>query len=453
MKKVLIANRGEIALRIIRACKELGIQTVAVHSTADDNSLHVKYADEDVCIGPPAAKDSYLNINQLMAAAEVTNADGVHPGYGFLAENAHFAEVSAENGLEFIGPAAEAIQNLGDKAFAKEAMDKAGVPCIPDSKGVLPNVEESLKMAESIGYPVIIKAVAGGGGRGMRVCKDSQELTKQFPIASAEALACFSNGGMYMEKFFTNPRHIEIQLLGDKQGNVLYLGERDCSIQRRHQKLIEESPSPVFTPDMRRKLGEEAVRGAKAVGYYSAGTMEFLYENDQCYFMEMNTRIQVEHCVTEEVTGKDLIQGMLKVAQGETLEYTQDDISINGHSIECRINAEDPAKDFAPSPGEIQHFNVPGGPGVRVDTHCYSGYKIPPFYDSMIAKLIVHAETRAKAIDKMLLALDEFVIVGVKTTIPLHKKVLSHPDFRSGNFTTKFLEDHAYILEDLKNES
>tara|TARA_B110000483_G_scaffold237502_1_gene312385 strand:+ start:2675 stop:4024 length:1350 start_codon:yes stop_codon:yes gene_type:complete len=449
MKKVLIANRGEIALRIIRACKELGIKTVAVHSTADDNSLHVKFADEDVCIGPPQPAQSYLNIKQILAAAEITNADGIHPGYGFLAENAHFAEVCAENDIEFIGPAPSAIQNLGDKAFAKNAMNKAGVPCIPDSEGVLTDLEHAIIKGAEIGYPVIVKAVAGGGGRGMRICTDLEDLKKQFPIASTEAEVCFGNSKLYMEKYFTNPRHIEIQLMADKHGNCIYLGERDCSVQRRHQKLIEESPSPAMTDAIRLQLGQDAVKGALAVNYHSAGTMEFLYEDDKCYFMEMNTRIQVEHPVTEMVTGVDLIQEMLKVANGEVLSIKQEDVVINGHSIECRINAEDPARDFAPSPGIITAFNVPGGPGVRIDTHCYNGYMIPPYYDSMIAKIIVHAPTRKKALARMLRALDEFIIEGVKTTIPLHKRVLNHPKFVEGDFTTKFLEEYPEILEDL----
>jgi acetyl-CoA carboxylase biotin carboxylase subunit len=449
MKKVLIANRGEIALRVIRACKELGIKTVAIHSTADNNSLHVHYADEDVCVGPPLAKDSYLNIKEILAAAEITNADGIHPGYGFMAENAHFAEVCKENGIEFIGPTPKAIQELGEKTFAKAAMKKAGVPCIPDSEGILPTVEAARNKADEIGFPVILKAVAGGGGRGMRVVHSMDDLESQYNLARAESEACFSNGDLYMEKFFTEPRHVEIQLLGDKHGNMVHLGERDCSVQRRHQKLIEESPSPAFSDEMRKELGESAVRGALEVGYHSAGTMEFLHEDGKNYFMEVNTRIQVEHCVTEEVTGVDLIQEMLRVAQGEKLQFTQEDISLKGHAIECRINAEDPAHDFQPSPGKIEHFSIPGGPGVRVDTHCYPGYVIPPYYDSMIAKVIVHAPTRMQAIARMLRALDEFVVEGIKTTIPLHKKVLEHPVFQSGNFNTKFLEYYPEIIESL----
>ena len=452
MNKVLVANRGEIALRVIRACKELGVKTVAIHSTADNHSLHVKFADEDVCIGGPLPKDSYLNIREILAAAEITNADGIHPGYGFLAENDHFAEVCAENGVEFIGPDAKSIKQLGDKAFAKAAMKEAKVPCIPDSEGVVNTLNEAKKAVETIGYPCILKAVAGGGGRGMRIVLKPEELEKQFNVAKGEAEVCFGNGALYMERFFTDPRHVEIQLLGDKHGNMLYLGERDCSVQRRHQKLIEEAPSPAMNAEMRKALGEAAANGAKAVGYHSAGTMEFLHDRDgKSYFMEMNTRIQVEHCVTEMVTGVDLIQEMIRVARGEELKIKQEDIKINGHSIECRINAEDPSRDFAPSPGKIVSFNVPGGPGVRVDTHCYSGYVIPPYYDSMIAKLIVHAPTRKEAIDRMLRALDEFIIEGIKTTIPLHQKVLTHPKFVEGDFTTKFLEEYPEILEELKH--
>ena len=451
MKKVLIANRGEIALRIIRACKERGISTVAVHSTADDNSLHVKYADEDVCIGPPNSTNSYLNVRQILAAAEITNADAIHPGYGFLAENADFADICAENGIEFIGPAGDAIRNLGDKAFAKAAMKKAGVPCIPDSEGVLTDLEHAIEKGREIGYPVIVKAVAGGGGRGMRVATDEEDLKVQFPIASGEAVSCFGNGNLYMEKFFTAPRHIEIQLIADKSGNVVHLGERDCSIQRRHQKLIEESPSPAITPEVRAQFGRDAVLGAKSVNYHSAGTMEFLYENDKYYFMEMNTRIQVEHPVSEMVTGKDLIAQMLDVAAGEDLPYAQEDIEVKGHSIECRINAEDPARNFAPCPGKIEQFNVPGGLGVRVETHCYTGYSIPPFYDSMIAKVIVHADTREEAIIRMLRCLEEFVIVGIKTTIPLLMRVLKHPKFKEGDFNTKFLEVYPELLENFED--
>jgi acetyl-CoA carboxylase, biotin carboxylase subunit len=453
MKKVLIANRGEIALRVIRACKELGIKTVAVHSMADVNSLHVKYADEDVCIGPPPAKDSYLNIRQLLSAAEITNSDGVHPGYGFLSENSHFAEICKDNAIEFIGPPAECIRNMGDKAMAKAAMKRANVPCIPDSNGILATEADALKMAQTIGYPVILKAVAGGGGRGMRVALNPEDLKKQFVVAATEAKACFSNGALYMEKYFTKPRHIEIQLMGDKHGNVVHLFERDCSVQRRHQKLIEESPSPAFTPEMRAELGKAAADGARALGYYSAGTMEFLHEDGKSYFMEMNTRIQVEHPVTEMVTGVDLIQEMLRVANGEKLTFCQEELTVNGHSIECRINAEDPARNFTPSPGTITYFHVPGGPGVRVDTHCYQGYQIPPNYDSMIAKLIVHAKDRKQAIQRMLRALDEFVIEGIKTTIPVHKRILKHPVFQSGDFNTKFLEEYPEIFEGLAEDS
>ncbi len=451
MKKVLIANRGEIALRIIRACKELGLQTVAVHSTADNNSLHVREADEDVCIGPPSPAKSYLDMKQIFAAAEITNADAIHPGYGFLSENAKFANICREHGIEFVGPSPEAIQRMGDKAEAKAAMKAAGVPCIPDSGGIIENLEHGLKAAAEIGYPVIIKAVAGGGGRGMRVCPNEEELKRLFPIASAEATACFGNGGLYMEKYFTHPRHVEIQLLGDKHGNVIFLGERDCSVQRRHQKLIEESPSPAITKELRAQFGADAVAGAKAVNYHSAGTMEFLFQDGKYYFMEMNTRIQVEHPVTEMVTGTDLIQEMLKVAQGDALTLKQENVEVRGHSIEVRINAEDPANNFAPSPGTIEVLHLPGGPGVRVDTHCYTGYTIPPYYDSMIAKIIVHAPTRIEAIRRMIRALEETVIVVVKTTIPLIIRVLKHDVFQSGDFSTKYLEEYPELLEDISN--
>lgn len=450
MKKVLIANRGEIALRIIRACKELGLQSVAVHSNADNNSLHVKFADEDVCIGPAHPGKSYLDMRQIFAAAEITAADAIHPGYGFLSENAKFAGICQELGIEFVGPSPEAIRRLGDKAEAKAAMKAAGVPCIPDSEGILRDLEHAVETAAKIGYPVIIKAVAGGGGRGMRVCPNEEDLRRLFPIASSEAMSCFGNDGLYMEKYFTHPRHVEIQLLGDKHGNVIALGERDCSVQRRHQKLIEESPSPAITAELRKQFCADAVAGAKAVNYHSAGTMEFLFQDGQYYFMEMNTRIQVEHPVTEMVTGVDLIQQMLKVSQGEKLKLKQKDVEVNGHSIECRINAEDPANNFAPCPGKIEQMNLPGGPGVRVDTHCYSGYTIPPYYDSMIAKIIVHAPTREEAITRMIRALQETVIQGVKTTIPLLIKVLQHPKFVEGDFDTKFLEEYPEILESLK---
>jgi acetyl-CoA carboxylase biotin carboxylase subunit len=449
IKKILIANRGEIALRIIRTCKEMGIRTVAVHSTADVHSLHVHYADEDICIGPPNSKNSYLNTKQLLAAAELSNADAIHPGYGFLSENPDFAEICEKNNIAFIGPSASSIDKLGNKSYAKSVMKAAGVPTIPGSDGVVKTVEEAKAAAEKVGgYPVIVKASAGGGGRGMRVARDEEELEAQFPIASAEAVACFNNGEMYLEKFFTEPRHVEVQLIGDKHGNMIHLGERDCSVQRRHQKLIEESPSPAVTPEIRQKMGELAVKGALSAEYFNAGTMELLYDQGKFYFMEMNTRIQVEHPVTEMVTGVDLIRQQIVVANGEPLEFKQEDITLQGHSIECRINAEDPFNDFQPCPGTLTDFNPPGGIGVRVDSHCYTGYVVPPYYDSMIAKLIVEAPTRAKAIDRMLRALDEFVIEGVKTTIPVLKRILCHEKFRSGNFDTKFLEQYPEIFEE-----
>jgi acetyl-CoA carboxylase biotin carboxylase subunit len=446
-KKILIANRGEIALRVIRACKEMGISTVAVHSTADAHSMHVYQADEDICIGPPAGKLSYLNTRQILAAAELTNADAIHPGYGFLSENARFAEVCRDNKLTFIGPSPEVINSMGDKAQAKATMRRAGVPTIPGSVGLVETLEDALSEAEKVGYPVIVKATAGGGGRGMRMAKNADELKQLYPVATSEAQMAFGNGSLYLERFFTHPRHVEIQLIGDQHGNMVHLGERDCSVQRRHQKLIEESPSPAVTPEIRARMGEVAVKGALEAGYFNAGTIEFLYDTDNSfYFMEMNTRIQVEHPVTEEVTGIDLIRAQIQVAAGEKLPFTQKDVKFEGHSIECRINAEDPWNDFRPSPGTLQTFHLPGGPGVRVDTHCYSGYSVPPHYDSMIAKLIVHAATRKEAIDRMLRALDEFVIEGVKTTIPLHKRILRHPQFVKGDFTTKFLEENPELL-------
>jgi len=446
IKKILIANRGEIALRIIRTCKEMGIKTVAVHSTADVHSLHVHYADEDLCIGPGSSKLSYLQPKQILAAAELTNSEAIHPGYGFLSENSEFADMCKENDLIFIGPPGHIIEQLGHKSQAKNSMKKGKVPTIPGSDGIVPNLKAALEIAEKIGYPVIVKAAAGGGGRGMRTAFNKGELEKAFSVASAEAVACFNNGDLYLEKFFVKPRHIEVQLIGDTKGNMIHLGERDCSVQRRHQKLIEESPSPALNATMRKKICETAANGAKHVGYVNAGTMEFLYENGKFYFMEMNTRIQVEHPVTEMVTGVDLIRQQLIVANGDELEFKQKDIMLQGHSIECRINAEDPYHDFRPSPGTITDFNLPGGIGVRVDTHCYSGYVVPPHYDSMVAKLIVHAPTRQKAINRMLRALDEFVIEGISTTIPVLKRILRNPEFVSGDFDTSFLEKHPELL-------
>ncbi len=447
-KKILIANRGEIALRVIRSCKELGIKTVAVHSTADTHSLHVHFADEDICIGPPNSKLSYLNMKQILSAAELTNADAIHPGYGFLSENAKFAEMCQENRMTFIGPSPDSIRSMGDKSSAKSTMKAAGVPTIPGSEGLVATLEDALAAAEVVGYPVIVKATAGGGGRGMRVALSEAELKQLYPVATSEAMACFGNGSLYLERYFTQPRHVEIQLMGDRHGNMVYLGERDCSIQRRHQKLIEESPSPAVTPEVRAKMGAVAVAGALRAGYYNAGTIEFLFDSKDSsfYFMEMNTRIQVEHPVTEYVTGVDLVREQIKVAAGEKLEFTQESIEFKGHAIECRINAEDPFNDFKPSPGTISEFHLPGGMGVRVDTHCYGGYVVPPHYDSMIAKLIVHAPTRKEAIARMLRALDEFVIVGIKTTIPLHREILMHPLFAKGDYSTKFLEQHPELM-------
>ena len=439
IKKILIANRGEIALRIIRTCREMGIQTVAVYSDADADSLHVRFADEAVCIGPGQSKESYLNIPRIIAAAEITNADAVHPGYGFLAENAEFSDICKESKLIFIGPDAAMINAMGNKSFAKETMRAAGVPVVPGSGGVVETVEEAKKLAEEIGVPIMIKASAGGGGKGMRIVKSLDEVEKAFQTASSEAEIAFGNGDVYIEKFVENPRHVEIQVLGDKFGNIIHLGERDCSVQRRHQKLIEESPSPIVDEDLRQRMGEAAILGAKSVNYLGAGTVEFLVDkNKDFYFMEMNTRIQVEHPVTEEITGFDLIQAQIKVADGEEIKLKK--VKFKGHSIECRINAEDPDNGFRPSPGIVTAFHVPGGHGVRVDTHCYSGYRIPPFYDSMIGKLIVVGKDRDEAVRKMSRALDEFIIEGVKTTIPFHQKIMSNKKFLSNNYDTSFIE-------------
>jgi acetyl-CoA carboxylase biotin carboxylase subunit len=440
IKKVLIANRGEIALRVIRACKELGIRTVAVYSQADHESLHVRFADEAVCIGPPPSAQSYLNIPRIISAAEITNADGIHPGYGFLAENAGFAEICASSGITFIGPTAEMITQMGDKIFAKNLMRKAGVPVIPGSDGGVGSPEEALELARSIGYPVILKAAAGGGGRGMRVVNEPSEFENAFGMAQTEARSSFGNDTLYLEKFFENPRHIEVQLLGDGRGRVVALGERDCSIQRKHQKLIEESPSPAVTPELRAKLVEAAVRGAKAVNYRSAGTIEFLFDSGNFYFMEMNTRIQVEHPVTEMVYNVDLIKEQIHVAAYGAFKHVSEDIEPSGHAIECRINAEDPFKGFRPMPGLITSFHTPGGMGIRVDTHAYAGYRIPSNYDSLLAKLITHGHNRHEATNRMIRALDEFIIEGVKTTIPFHKQVLADDRFVRGDFNTRFLE-------------
>ncbi len=439
-KKILIANRGEIALRVIRTCREMGIKTVAVYSTADKDSLHVRFADEAVCIGKPASSDSYLNIPHIMAAAEITNADAIHPGYGFLAENSKFSQICADHGIKFIGPTPEMINAMGDKITAKETMIKAGVPVVPGSGGLLESVEQAKDLAKNVvGYPVILKATAGGGGKGMRVVWKEEEIEKAYTTAKIEAAASFKNDGIYMEKFVEEPRHIEIQVAGDQYGTVCHLSERDCSIQRRHQKLVEESPSPFMTPELRKAMGEAAIKAASAINYESVGTIEFLVDKHRnFYFMEMNTRIQVEHCVTEEVVNFDLIKEQIKIAMGEKISGANYEPQL--HAIECRINAEDPYNDFRPSPGKITNLNTPGGHGVRVDSHVYAGYTIPPFYDSMIGKLITVAQTREEAIDKMYRALSEYVIEGVKTTIPFHLQLMQNEDFRSGNFTTKFLE-------------
>ena len=438
-KKILIANRGEIALRVIRTCREMGIRTVAVFSTADKDSLHVKFADEAVCIGKPASADSYLNIAHIMSAAEITNADAIHPGYGFLAENSKFAKICADHGIKFIGPTPDMINSMGDKITAKETMIKAGVPVVPGFEGLLEGVEHAKQAAKEVGYPVILKATAGGGGKGMRVVWAESEIEKAFENAKTEAAASFKNDGIYMEKFVEEPRHIEIQVAGDQYGNVCHLSERDCSIQRRHQKLVEESPSPFMTDDLRQRMGDAAIKAAQAINYESVGTVEFLVDKHRnFYFMEMNTRIQVEHCVTEEVINYDLIKEQIKIAAGEKISGKNYFPVM--HAIECRINAEDPYNDFRPSPGKITVLHTPGGHGVRVDSHVYAGYVIPPYYDSMIAKLISVAQTREEAIDTMHRALSEYVIEGVKTTIPFHLQLMQNEEFRKGNFTTKFLE-------------
>lgn len=442
-KKILIANRGEIAVRIIRACRELGIQTVAVYSEADREALHVQMADEAYCIGPTPSKQSYLHIASIMSLATKTGVDAIHPGYGFLAENSDFAEVCNACNITFIGPPPSAIEQMGDKSVAKETMKRAGVPTVPGTDGLIASTEEALRVAEQIGYPVIIKATAGGGGKGMRTAGTPEELAKGIEMARTEAETAFGNPGVYLEKLVQEPRHVEIQIMADRHGNAVYLGERDCSIQRRHQKLIEEAPCPVLTPELRREMGEAAVRAALAVGYVGAGTVEFLLDKDgKFYFMEMNTRIQVEHPVTEWVTGYDLVREQILVAAGEPLSMAQQDVVLRGWAIECRINAEDPNRNFMPSPGLIQEYLPPGGLGVRVDSAVYSGYRVTPFYDSMIAKLIVWAPTRLQAIARMKRALAEFRIEGIKTTIPFHLKVLDHPDFIEGNVTTQFLETH-----------
>jgi acetyl-CoA carboxylase biotin carboxylase subunit len=443
-KKILIANRGEIALRVIRTCREMGIKTIAVYSTADKDSLHVRFADEAVCIGRPASADSYLNIPHIMAAAEITNADAIHPGYGFLAENAKFAEICGEHNIKFIGPTPDQIRAMGDKITAKETMIKAGVPVVPGGEGLLESLEQAKGLAKEVGYPVILKATAGGGGKGMRVVWAEDEMERAYNTARAEAGAAFKNDGVYLEKFVEEPRHIEIQVAGDRYGKVCHLSERDCSIQRRHQKLVEESPSPFMTAELRQRMGDAAKKAASAIGYESVGTIEFLVDKHRnFYFMEMNTRIQVEHCVTEEVTNFDLIKEQIKIAMGEPISGA--DYEPTMHAIECRINAEDPYNDFRPSPGRITVLHQPGGHGIRVDSHVYAGYTIPPYYDSMIAKIISVARTRHEAINTMSRALSEYVIEGVKTTIPFHQQLMKNEKFISGNFNTKFLESFKMV--------
>ncbi|MBT3648741.1 MAG: acetyl-CoA carboxylase biotin carboxylase subunit [Flavobacteriales bacterium] len=445
-KKILIANRGEIALRIIRTCREMGISTVAVYSKADADSLHVRFADEAVCIGPGASSESYLRIPNIIAAAEITNADAVHPGYGFLSENSKFSKICAENNIKFIGATPEQIDGMGDKANAKKTMAEAGVPCVPGSEGILESLEDALEVAKEMGYPVIMKATAGGGGKGMRICRSDEDVDTAWHSARQEALATFGNDGMYMEKFIEEPRHIEIQIAGDQNGKACHLSERDCSVQRRHQKLVEETPSPFMTKELRKKMGAAAIQAAQAVKYEGVGTVEFLVDKDKnFYFMEMNTRIQVEHTITEEVINYDLIKEQIKIAAGKPISGKN--YEPVGHAIQCRINAEDPLNDFRPSPGKITEYHQPGGHGIRIDTHVYAGYVIPPFYDSMIAKLITVAQTREEAITKMERALGEYIIEGVKTTIPFHQKLMLHPKFRDGKITTKFLDDWDYKPE------
>ncbi|REA71855.1 acetyl-CoA carboxylase biotin carboxylase subunit [Staphylococcus pseudintermedius] len=450
MRKILIANRGEIAVRIIRACHELGIQTVAIYSEGDKDALHTQLADEAYCVGPKQSKDSYLNIPNILSIATSTGCDGIHPGYGFLAENGDFAELCEAVQLKFIGPSYESIQKMGIKDIAKEEMKRANVPVVPGSEGLVHTIEDAIQTANSIGYPVIIKATAGGGGKGIRIARNEEELINGYKMTQQEAETAFGNGGLYLEKFIENFRHIEIQILGDEHGNVIHLGERDCTIQRRMQKLVEESPSPILTEEKRKEMGDAAVRAAKAVNYFNAGTIEFIYDldEDQFYFMEMNTRIQVEHPVTEMVTGVDLVKQQIKVAMGEKLPYTQDDIQIQGHAIEFRINAENPYKNFMPSPGKVEQYLTPGGFAVRIDSACYTNYVIPPYYDSMVAKLIVHQPTREEAIMSGLRALSEFVVLGIDTTIPFHIRLLNHPVFNQGFFSTKFLEIYDIMNED-----
>ncbi len=447
-RKVLIANRGEIALRVIRACRELGVETVAVYSEADRESLHVRFADDDVCIGPPPGRLSYLRIPNIIAAAEITGADAIHPGYGFLAENAEFAETCKASNIAFIGPTAEQIRAMGDKATARRLAKEAGVPTVPGTPGTIEDVDEALAAAEQIGFPVIIKATAGGGGKGMRICQKAEQFGQLFNLAQNEALAAFGNGAVYVEKYLEHPRHVEIQVMGDQFGNVVHLGERDCSVQRRHQKLIEESPSPALTPELREEMGNAAVSLASRINYVGAGTLEFLLDADgSFYFMEMNTRIQVEHPVTEMVTSFDLVKEQIRVASGEHGSFKGDGRHLRGHAIECRINAEDPYRNFQPSPGVITAYHPPGGPGVRVDSHVYAGYTVPPFYDSLLAKVIVHGNDRSEALARMGQALDSFIVEGVTTTVPFLARVIRHPDFVAGKVDTRFLERESHLLK------
>jgi acetyl-CoA carboxylase, biotin carboxylase subunit len=452
-KKVLIANRGEIALRVIRACRELGIQTVAVYSEADRESLHVRFADDDVCIGPAPSRDSYLRIPRLIAAAEITGADAIHPGYGFLAENAEFAETCAASNVTFIGPTADQIRTMGDKAAARRTMSEVGVPIVPGTPGPVEDSEQALEFAKTIGFPVIIKAAAGGGGKGMRVARDADDFARSFQLARSEALSAFGNGDVYVEKYLERPRHIEFQIIGDQHGNAIHLGERDCSVQRRHQKLIEEAPSPAVTPKLRQQMGDAAVAGAKSINYVGAGTIEMLLDSDgKYYFMEMNTRIQVEHPVTEMLTGVDLVKEQIQVAAGEKLSVKTLP-PLRGHVIECRINAEDPGRNFQPSPGKITTFHPPGGPGVRLDSHVYAGYTVPPYYDSLLAKLIVQGNTRAEALSRMRVALESFIVEGVTTTIPFLARVMQNDRFVRGDVDTKFLEREPELFREFREPS
>jgi acetyl-CoA carboxylase biotin carboxylase subunit len=446
IEKILIANRGEIALRIMRACSEMGIKSVAVHSTADANAMHVRLADESVCIGPPAACDSYLSMSAILSAASITGADAIHPGYGFLSENADFAEMVGEHGITFVGPTPAHIRLMGDKIAAKQAVLEVGIPCVPGSDGEVYTFEDAERWAKEIGYPVLIKAAAGGGGRGMKVARSKEEIHEAFDTARTEAEASFGNGAVYMERYLDRPRHIEIQVLADNEGNVIHLGERDCSLQRRHQKVLEESPSPALNAEEREKIGETVSNAVRKLGYCSAGTVEFLYEDGEFFFIEMNTRLQVEHPVTEAVTGVDLVREMIRIAAGAPLDLKQSDIRFNGHSIECRINAEDPFT-FAPSPGTVNEYHAPGGLGVRVDSGLYSGYKVPPHYDSMIAKLIVHGRTREECLMRLRGSLTEFVIDGIKTTVPLHQELIMNSEFINGAYDIHWLEEYLKKIE------